>query len=363
MGWKHGMRLAALVLGTTVALGGLLTGLAQDGQTFPFGAGGRVGGANEFTFESGPYVVTRDAGAGKTWSFAVGTDGRGYFSIFDGAWTNWERFDDAPAEFAWQPAAAEYNGVLYVVYAGTDGKYYLNGHDGEGFIGWSNVAGDVSFGDTPYLNVYGDQLWLYGVNGRGYLSYSIYDGAEWSAWAPVDEEVAAEAYESYAIDWNGYNNVFWTGTDGKVYWNRYDGEEWTGTRDLPGDVSFAYAPSATGYEPEQKLYAYGVGQAGTPYYNVFTEGEGWTGWAAFGGDLGTEAAYQPSVGLYQGAQHVVVTGNDGHAYHVAYDGAWSEWADLGDNYAYDPYTFVWADGFFLTYTGQNLAVFYKEYGA
>src|SRR5688572_22623991 len=91
---RHGTRLGALAIGATLVFGAVLVGFAQ---TATFDGGGRVGGANEFAFASGPYAVTRESG--KTWSFATGTDGKGYFAVYEGAWSDWQTFEDPPAEF------------------------------------------------------------------------------------------------------------------------------------------------------------------------------------------------------------------------------------------------------------------------
>jgi hypothetical protein len=165
------------------------------------------------------------------------------------------------------------------------------------------------------------------------------------------------------VAWGEYENVFWTGADGKVYWNRYDGSAWTEAKALTGDGSYDSAPYAIGYSPEQKLYAYAVSAEGAPYWNVFAEGEGWTGWQAYQAQTPAPVQYQPHAYEYDGVQHLVLTGTDGHAYYTTYDGQYAEWADLGDNYAYDPSTYEHADGYYLTYTGQDGKVYYKTYEA
>jgi hypothetical protein len=73
---------------------------------------------------------------------------------------------------------------------------------------------------------------------------------------------------------------------------------------------------------------------------------------------------QPSAYDYDGAQHIVCTGQDGHAYYTAFDGtAAGDWTDLGANYAWDPYQFEYAGDLYLTYTGENGSVYVKAYAA
>jgi hypothetical protein len=53
------------------------------------------------------------------------------------------------------------------------------------------------------------------------------------------------------------------------------------------------------------------------------------------------------------------TGTDGKGYYAKYGG--TNWTDLGDNYAYDPFQYIYADGLNLTYTGADGYVYYKTY--
>ena len=52
-------------------------------------------------------------------------------------------------------------------------------------------------------------------------------------WVISDDSYSA--YEVYAIDWDGYNNVFWSDEEGHVYWNRFDGQSWDGVKQLLHD--------------------------------------------------------------------------------------------------------------------------------
>ena len=196
------------------------------------------------------------------------------------------------------------------------------------------------------------------------LRQSLADG-EWSDWTAINDGYEAGAYQPYGVDWGGYNNVFWTGADGKVYWNRHDGEAWTGAKALPyaeDEHAYASAAYAIGYSEDEKLYAYAITEDGAPNWNVF-DGEGWSGWQAYKAKLPAKAQYQPNAYEYDGVQHLIVTGVDGHAYYTTYDGQYGEWQDLGDNYDYDPYQYEYNDKHYLTYTGTDSYIYYKAYGA
>jgi len=337
--------LTAVLVGTTIS--GVL---AFDGE---YGKGSKVGGGD---YKASTYAVTADD---TLYQYATGTDGSAYYTTYDGEkWAEWSAWESQPSKYTYDPAPVVYADETYVTYRGEDEKYYLSVGGGE----WTDISGKWTFKYAPYANVYGEKLYIYGVGNDGYVYWKHYDGAEWSKWAEIGEQTTS-AYEVYAVDWNGYDNVFWTSEDGSVYWNRWDGSEWSGTKALSGDYKVQYAPYAVGYAPEKKLYAYAVTEDGAPAWNVFTEGEGWSDWKPYEG-LATKVKNQPNAYVYEDVQHLVFTGADDHAYYTEYDGAWSdEWADLGDNYAWDPYQYEYDGGLYLTYTGKNGSVYVKEYEA
>ena len=48
-------------------------------------------------------------------------------------------------------------------------------------------------------------------NGRatdGSVYWKDFDGQQWGEWGKISDD-SYSAYEIYAIDWDGYNNVFW----------------------------------------------------------------------------------------------------------------------------------------------------------
>lgn len=336
--------LAVALLGTTVS--GVL---ALEGS---YGEPKKVG---DGAFASSTYNVTVDD---TLYQYATGKDGNAYYTTFDGTeWSEWTGWEAQPAKYKADPAPAVYNDASYVTYYGEDGKYYFSGGGGGD---WADISGEYTFKAAPYANVYNDKLYIYGVAEDGYVYWIDYNGSEWGTWGEIGGQTTS-AYEVHAVDWGGYNNVLWTSDDGNVYWNRWDGTEWTGTKELTNSLALKSAPYAVGYEPEKKLYAYAVSADGQPAWNVFTEGEGWTGWKPYEG-LDAKVKNQPNAYVYDDVQHLVFTGDDGHAYYTEYAGEWSdEWADLGDNYAWDPYQYEYAGDLYLTYTGENGNVYNKAY--
>ena len=345
-----------------VAFAALLLGLVAPTARAHYEGGGQVAG-DAYSYADAPYaIVYQDA----IYEYATGEDGKGYYTTYDGeAYAPWAGWEDQPADYQWQPTAVDAGETQYVFYSGKDGGLYHNAYDGEAWAGWENVAGEYEFPYAPYANTYEETVYLYGATGDGELYYKTWADGEWSEWAAVHDDYPAGEYQPYAVEWGGYNNVFWTGADGKVYWNRYDGTEWTGAKALPYEADegeYATAPYAIGYSEDDSLYAYAVTADGAPNWNVF-DGEGWAGWKEYEAEFPASAQYQPSAYEYEGVQHLVVAADDGHAYYTTYDGEYGEWQDLGENYAYDPYQYAYGEGLYLTYTGTDGYVYVKPYVA
>ncbi len=340
----------------------LLNGLAAA-QEAAFTGGGQIGDGAA-TYDAGPFVqVYQDT----LWVYATGEDGQGYYTTYEDGqgYAPWTAWGNQPAAFRWQPTAVVFNDNQYVFYDGSDGGLYHNAYDGSAWTGWENLAGDFTFKYAPFANAYEDGVYLYGVADTGDLHFKVWAGGEWSTWTPVSDAYPAGIYQPFATDWHGYENVFWTGSDGTVYWNRYDGSEWTGAEALPyagEEVAYASAPYAIGYSGDDKLYAYAISREGAPNWNVFTDGEGWSGWQAYKSPLPGKAAFQPNAYEYDGIQHLIVTGVDGSAYYTTYDGAYGEWADLGQNYDYDPFQYEYGGNLYLTYVGSDGLAYVQPYG-
>ena len=183
----------------------------------------------------------------------------------------------------------------------------------------------------------------------------------------MNEDYEAGDYQPYAIEWGGYNNVFWTGKDGKVYWNRYDGEtEWTGAKDC------RTPPMSTSTRTPRTRSATRTTTPSTPTPSARTAprtGTPSTARAGAGGRRyesgGRGQGYQPYAYEYDGVQHDRLhrRGRPRLLHHLRRLLTWSDWHDLGDNYAYDAYSYEYDDAYYLTYTGENGYLYYKEYKA
>jgi len=347
--------------GALVALGlfasTLVTGLAAGS----YDDSAKIGDdANTFAYSS--YAVAVDD---TLYQYATGADGEAYYATYDGtAWADWQSWDNQPAKVTYDPAPVAYDGKNWAFYTTEDGKIYQVLPDAYGGATWDDVSGDYMYDSAPYATADAERLNLYATGKDGNVYHRAYTAADgWGTWEAVNDDYVAKAgTEPYAVSWDGQENVFWTGEDGTVYWNRY-GDAWTEAVALGGDGTYEYAPYAVGYAPEKALYAYSTSTDGTPAYNVF-DGTAWAGWQQY--DVSWAAKGQPSAYTTDdGVQHVAYTAADGHAYYTAYeDGKWSaEWQDLGENYASDTYQFEYQDELYLTYTGEDGSVYYREYAA
>ena len=347
----------AFVAGLTAATVAGAQGIRAQGA--PFGGGGQVESA--YKYGSGPYAVTYN---NKVYYYGTGTDGTGYYNTYDGStYTPAQAYPSQSAKYQGRPCASVYNGKQYVYYYGQDSKYYAYAYDGQAYAAPQDVSGGYAYSAPPYGVTYQNNLYLYGVASDGNLYAQSYNGTSYSAPVKVNGTEQVGAYAPYAVEYGGYANVFYVSKDNKVYWNRYNGTAYTGAKALPGPGTYGYAPYAIGNPSDQKLYAYAATTDGTPYYNVFTEGQGWGGFTAYPTPPAAKVAqYQPSAYVYQGAQHVVYTGSDYHAYYTTYqNGSYSAYTDLGGNYAYEPVQYEYNGNYYLAYTGQDGYVYYKTY--
>lgn len=346
-------RLAGTVGIASLLLGSSIGATLADGATFDGGAQiGKDDGYGTYELAAPTYAVsTKDT----LYQYGTGKDGNAYYVTYDGSeWSDWQGWEAQPTKYVQDPAPVVYQDTAYVSYLGDDGHYYFA--DG---AEWTDISGEYEFEHAPTMNVYGETLYVYGTATDGYVYWKDYDGSAWGEWAAISDETTS-AYEVYAVDWDGYNNVFWTDAEGVAQWNRFDGAEWTGTKALPGDYQIADAVYAVGYD--DALYAMGSTKDGKGAYNVFKQEDGWSGWAAVDGATAPEVQYQPALHVYDDAVHAVYTGGDGHGYYVSYgkDG-WSDYQDLGDNYAYEPGLYEYGDAYRVTYTGEDGYAYYKEY--
>jgi len=203
---RPGIRQLAGTVGIATLLLGTSMGAAlADGATFE--GGGQIGkddgyGDYEYALAAPTYAVaTEDT----LYQYGTGKDGNAYYVTYDGSeWSEWQGYADQPTKYVQDPAPAVYQDTAYVSYLGDDGKYYFA--DG---AEWTDISGDYEFEYAPTMNVYGDKLYVYGTATDGNVYWKDYDGSAWGEWGAISDETIS-AYEVYAVDWDGYNNVFWT---------------------------------------------------------------------------------------------------------------------------------------------------------
>ena len=343
---------------TGLLLASSLSAIAAGGSYEP---GKEIAGGTDVGYTWSTYAVTSDD---YVYQYATDTAGTAWYNSYDGTeWAGWASYEDQPAVVTYDPAPVYHNDSAYVFYTGDAGElYYVTGTDA-GTPEWTDIAGDYAFDSAPAATDYDGQVDLYATADDGYVYGTYSSGDGWADWTPVNDEATKgkAGTEPYAVAWGGYDNVFWTGDDGTVYWNRYDGETWTGARPLAGDYTFDYAAYAVGYEPEESLYAYAATSDGAPAYNVF-DGEAWAGWQTY--DVEWKATGQPNAYVYDDTQHIVYGSGVKKAWYNSYtvaDGYGAEFQDLGENYGYGAQQYSYADGLYLTYTGEDGSVYYRTF--
>ena len=306
----------ALALGATVTLGGVLGAFAADG-TFDEGGQVKSGGYEEYEYAAGPVrgrpttdtsTPTRPARTARaTTSPTTAPSGASYYT--------WE---DQPADYKWEPAAVTYGESQYVFYAGEDSKYYLQRLRRLRVGGWEDISGEYEFAVRPVRQrLRRLPLRLRHRHRRLRLRTSP-TTAPSGRTGRRSTRTTRPPVPAYAIEWDGYNNVFWTGKDGKVYWNRYDGD-----RSGPAprrcrtaeEYEYADAPYAIGYRGRHALRLRHrprtAPRTGTPS----------TARAGAGGRptrprLRGRGQVPAERLRLRGVQHVVYTAEDGHAYYT-----------------------------------------------
>ena len=327
----------ALALGAAVTLGGVLGALAADG-TFEEGGQVKSDGYEEYEYAAAPYEVEYD---GNAYTYGTGKDGKGSYVTYDGCRV--ERLLHLGRPAGQVPVAADGSDLRWVAVRRLQRRRQqvlpeLLRRRRVGRLG--RHLRRVQVRVRPVRQRLRRQLYVYGTATDGYVYYKQYDGSEWTSWEHGQRRIRRPKATSLRGEWDGYKNVFWTARTARSTGTATTATEWTGAKALPGDCEFRYAPYAVEYDGESlRLRPEQGRQAGLEQLRR----RGLDGWPSPTKVPTAKVKYQPNAYVYEDEQHVVYTGDDGHAYYAAYDGQWSDWQDLGDNYAYDPYPYEYGD--------------------
>lgn len=315
----------------------------------------------DYTFEYGTYVACDGDTA---YQYATGTDGYAYATSYaNGEWSEWTMAGET--EVAGDAAPVAYDGKSQAYYTGKDGSLYELTWDSYGDAQWNDVAGGYTFAASPYASTTDETVNLYGTASDGYVYHKGYSDGAWGEWQPLnDAEYPAKTdAKPYGVAWGDHENVFWVGADEKVYWNRYShaDQTWVGAKEIPADYGFSATPYAVGYGPEETLYCFCADAQGTPTWNTFADGDGWSGWQTY--EASWSAKGQPNAYVHEETLHVAYTAEDNHGYYQQYsaDGWADDWADLGENYGYGTCQYEYEGDLYLTYTGEDGGIYYREF--
>ena len=161
-----------------------------------------------------------------------------------------------------------------------------------------------------------------GADRRFYLS--SWNGAAWSAWAPIGRGVFVSG-PALAVRSGDRLDAFGRGDDRRVYISSWGGQSWSAWSAI-GVGTFLSAPAAVSPNGES-LEVFAVGDDRRVYHARWL-GQGWSGWGPVG--IGTFTA-GPAVAARGRRLDVFGRGDDRRIYQANWSGrAWSAWSPLGD---------------------------------
>jgi len=218
---------------------------------------------------------------GTLYVFAVGVDPQNpaihplYFKTStDG--TNFSAYQSLGGNLTSAPAAASFNGRLYVFASGVDTSnptihpLYARSFDGHAWTDWSSLGGNLT--DAPAAATFGGRLYAFakGVDPQNSNVYPLYvkssvDGSNFDEWRSLGGNLtAAPAAASYTPT-GGVPTlaVFARGTEGALYIRRsMDGINFTDWSSLYGNLKGA--PAATSFHGS-RLYVFARGSDDAMY--------------------------------------------------------------------------------------------------
>ncbi|HEX5501992.1 MAG TPA: S8 family serine peptidase [Thermomicrobiales bacterium] len=177
------------------------------------------------------------------------------------------------------PAAAGFNGRVYVFARGTDNALYVKSSaDGATFTAWRSLGGVLTA--APATASLGGRLYTFarGADNALYVRSSL-DGTTWTDWASLGGVLTAAPAAASA---NGALYVLARGTDDALYLRSSpDGAAWTPWRSLGGVLTAP--PAAAGFRGA--LYAFARGTDSALYVTSSADGATFTPWRSLGGVL------------------------------------------------------------------------------
>jgi hypothetical protein len=171
----------------------------------------------------------------------------------------------------------------------------------------------------------------------GTLRVDYFNGAKWN-WlnlgkpgVAINSQSAPAVINYPAAGGALFENVFVTGTDGKLYCDHWTGTKWTWVGLGNAGVAVEGHPAVINYQAAGALFenVFVIGANGR-MYNDFWNGARWT-WLTMGEPAGgVQLASAPAAINYGAAENVFVTGNNGRLYDDFWNGTRWTWLTMGE---------------------------------
>jgi hypothetical protein len=260
----------------------------------------------------------------KTAVVARGTDNSIWYRVYDSS--NWNDWTNLIGSTAIEPAAAIYQGNLYI--AAIDGSTHiwlstidLNTQTWSGWNMWPNTyAASITFAASA------DRLAIVARGLDGSIWYRVFDGSNWNDWTHI---VASTSIEPAVAIFQG--NLYIAAIDGSTHiWIstvNLNTQVWSGWSMWQG----TYASSVTFASSEDYLAIIARGVDNSIWYRVYDDSN-WNDWT----NLIGSTAIEPAAAIYQGNLYIAAIDGSTHIWLSTIDlntQTWSGWNMWPNTYA------------------------------
>lgn len=312
LSWTAGGSATASPPGPTYPAGTVVTLTAKADIGYAF-AGWTVGGVA--VGAGNPLVLTMNAGYDVVATFAPGSDGV----------QGWSAYGAQGGPLTSAPAAASFNGKVYVFARGSDNGLYVKNSVGDGFTAWRALGGDLI--GAPAAAVHKGRLYVF-ARGDGDALYmkSSADGITFTEWKSLGGKLT-DAPAAASV--NNVLYIFASGTGRALYMkSSLNGVDFTDWKSLGGELTAA--PAAAGFKGQ--VYVFAKGSDNALYERHSNNGVNFSNWLRLDGVL----LAAPGAATYTNASgaeqlYVFAHGTDGGLWerHTASGGVYTDWVSLG----------------------------------
>lgn len=196
-----------------------------------------------------------------------------------------QKLDVSALRDSTSPATVYYQGKLYVFYIDGNGYLFYTTYDGASWTGAEQPKGGQGIGIAPWTSpcvvMFRDALYVFynGVGNDGTF-YTVLSNGQWRdvvALGPHTEGGFLPGTSPAAVVFQNALFLFWNGSgDNGIFWSTFDGYKWgkqKNVRDYATSLSSAKrtSPAATVFKGNLYLFFNGSGDDGT-YYALYSNG-------------------------------------------------------------------------------------------